>query len=103
MQESNVKETGAVISDLILNVIKFTSSLIKKYQLKGELNAEISPDVTAHFIFQLQLGIYDYLAKFKSVDFIESTKDGHLFSLHEDEMMDVVDDILLLLKKGLEA
>ncbi len=103
MQESNVKETGPIINDMIINVIKFTSSLIKKYQQKGELNSEISPDVAAHFIFQTQLGIYDYLAKFKGVDFLESTKNGHLFSLSEDEIMEVVDDILLLMKNGLKA
>jgi hypothetical protein len=103
MQDRNVKESGAIINDLILNIIKFTSSLIRKYQKKGELNADISPDVAAHFIFQTQLGIYDYMAKFKGVDFMESTKHGHLFSLSEDEIMMVVDDILLLIKNGLKT
>ena len=98
-----LKKQDTIINDMIINVIKFTSSLIKKYQQKGELNPEISPDVAAHFIFQTQLGIYDYLAKFKGVDFLESTKNGHLFSLSEDEIMDVVDDILLLIKNGLKA
>jgi AcrR family transcriptional regulator len=103
MQESNLEETGTIISNMIINVIKFTSSLIKKYQKRGELNADISPDVAAHFIFQSQLEIYDYLAKFKGHDFKESIKNGRLFSLSEVEIMNVVDEILALLKAGLKA
>lgn len=103
MQESDLEETGTIISDLIINVMKFTSSLVKKYQQKGELNAEISPDIAAHFIFQSQLEIYDYMAKFKGHDFKESIRKGHLFSMSEAEIMNVVDEILALLKAGLKA
>lgn len=103
LQESNVEETGTIVKDMVINVIKFTSQLVQKYQQKGELKAEISADVTAHFIFQTQLGIYDYLAKFKGIDFKESIKKGHLFPVSEEEIMTVVDEILTIIKSGIKA
>ena len=103
LQESNIEETGTVVKDMINGVLKFVTQLVQKYQQKGELNPEISAEVAAHFIFQTQLGIYDYLATFKGIDFKESIKNGHLFSVSESEIMMVVDEILVLLKKGLKA
>ena len=103
LQESNVEETGTVVKNMISGVLKFVTQLVRKYQQKGELNPEISADLTAHFIFQTQLGIYDYLALFKGIDFKESIKNGHLFSVSESEIMKVVDEILALLKAGLKA
>ncbi len=69
LQESNLDETGTVVKDMISEVLKFIASLVRKYQQRGELNPGISPEIAAHFIFQTQLGIYDYLAKFKGIDF----------------------------------
>jgi hypothetical protein len=84
-------------------VLNFVTQLVQKYQQKGELNPEISSEVAAHFIFQTQLGIYDYLSTFKGINFKESIKNGHLFSVSEAEIMKVVDEILALLKTGLKA
>ncbi len=103
MLESNEKETGTVVKDMISEVSKFVTSLIRKYQQKGELNSGIVPEVAAHFIFQTQLGIYDYLATFKGIDFKESIKNGRLFSVSEEEIMTVVDEMLTIIKTGLKA
>lgn len=102
-QESNLEETGTVIKDMIDKVLKFVMQLVKKYQQNGELNKEIPAEIAAHFIFQTQLGIYDYLATFKGINFKESIKNGHLFSMSEAEIMKVVDEILALLKTGLNS
>ncbi len=103
LQESNVEETGTVVKDMINRVLGFVTQLVLNYQKRGELNPQISADIAAHFIFQTQLGIYDYLATFKGIDFKESIKNGHLFPVSEDEIMTVVDEILALLKTGLKA
>ncbi len=103
LQESDLEQTGNAIKDMISEVIKFTASLVRKYQEKGELNPAISPDIAAHFIFQNQLGIYDYLAKFKGVDFKKVVKNGRLFSVSEEEIMEVVDEMLSIIKTGLIA
>ena len=102
LQESNMEETGSVVKDMISEVLKFITSLVRKYQQKGELNPMISPDIAAHFIFQNQLGIYDYLAKFKGINFKEVIKNGRLFSVSEEEIMYVVDEMLAIIKTGLE-
>ena len=101
MQESWKEETGTILKDLITNVQKFVAELVKKYQIKGELNASLSSEMAAHFIFQSQLGIYDYLAVNKGINFKESIKKGHLFSLSETEIMNSVDELLFILKSGL--
>ncbi len=103
MQESNEEETGTVLRDLFNEILSFITSLIEKYQQKGEINPLISAEIAAHFIFQSQLGIYEYLANFKGVSFKESIKSGQLFSFPETEIMHVVDEILLIIKSGLKA
>ncbi|MCG6189681.1 TetR/AcrR family transcriptional regulator [Maribellus maritimus] len=103
LQESNEEETGTVVKDMIKSVLKFVTQLIQKYQQKGELSDSVSPEVAAHFIFQTQLGIYEYLAAFKGIDFKESIKNGRLFSLSEKEIMKVVDEMLTIIKSGLKA
>lgn len=103
LQESNQEETGTVIKDMIGEVLKFITTLIRKYQQRGELNSQISPDIAAHFIFQNQLGIYDYLANFKGIDLKNIIKNGRLFSISEEEIMEVVNKMLEIIKTGLKA
>ena len=103
LQESDLEETRNVVKDMISEVLKFIASLVHDYQQKGELNPEISPEIAAHFIFQNQLGIYDYLAKFKGIDFKKVIKNGRLFSVSEEEIMNVVDEMLEIIKTGLKA
>jgi len=103
MQESHEEETDTIINEMISGVLKFTTQLIQKYQEKGELNSSISPQMAAHFIFQSQLGIYDYLAVFKGVNFKYSIKNGRLFSVSEEEIMKTVDEMLEIIKSGLKA
>lgn len=103
MQESHEEETGAVINELISGVLKFTSQLIQKHQEEGKLNLFVSPKLAAYFIFQSQLGIYEYLAAFKGINFKDSIKNGRLFSVSEDEIMKTVDEMLEIIKSGLKA
>lgn len=103
MLESHEEETGEVIQKMISDVLKFTTQLIQKYQEKGELNRDISSSMAAHFIFQSQLGIYEYLSIIKGISFRESIKSGRLFSISEDEIMKITDELLGIIKSGLKA
>jgi len=103
MLESHEEETGAVVKEIVGNVLKFVTLLVHEYQSKGELNNNISPELAAHFIFQSQLGLYDFLALNKGINFKESIKKGHLFSISEEEIMKTVDGLLTIIKSGLKS
>lgn len=103
LQENNNDEAGSALKELFNEVNKFIINLVINYQEKGELNKAISPEIAAHFIFQSQLGLYEYLANFKGLSFKESIKSGKLFAVSEEEMMKVVDEMLVIIKTGLKA
>lgn len=103
MQESNLEQTGTIVKDMIAGIMKFVSDLVRKYQEKGELNSAVSPDLASFFIFQSQLGIYEYLSAYKGINFKECIKNGHLFSVSEEEIMRIVDEIIVILKSGLKV
>jgi hypothetical protein len=103
LQESNHEETGTVVKDMINGVMKFVAELVRKYQGKGELNPSVSPELASFFIFQSQLGIYEYLSAYKGINFRECIKSGHLFSVSETEIMNIVDEIIVVLKSGLKV
>lgn len=103
LQENNDGEAGNILKELFNDVNKFIINLIINYQEKGELNKSISPEIAAHFIFQSQLGLYEYLANYQGISFKESIKKGKLFSVSESEIMKVVDEMLAIIKSGLKA
>ena len=103
LQESNLEETGTIVKDMINGIMKFVSDLVCKYQKKGEINPAVSPGLASFFIFQSQLGIYEYLSAYKGINFKECIKNGHLFSVTEEEIMSIVDEILAILKSGLKV
>ena len=100
--ESNAPEVKPIIDELKREVLLFVSSLIVVFQKKGEINSEVSPEVASQFIFQTQLGIYEYLSVFKGINFKESVQAGRLFPLSEEEIMTIVDEMLMIIKSGLK-
>jgi len=103
LQENNDDEAGSVLRELFNEVNTFVMNLVVNYQGKGELNKSVSPEIAAHFIFQSQLGLYEYLANFRGINFTESIKNRKLFSVSEEEMMNVVDEMLKIIQSGLKA
>lgn len=101
--ESNSTEVAPLIQNQKIKIHQFVIDLIYQFQIKGELNPSVSAELAAHFIFQTQLGIYDYLAVIKGINFRESIKNGRVFAVPEDEVMAVVNDILSIIKSGLKG
>jgi AcrR family transcriptional regulator len=101
--ESGTEEVRKLYSNLTKEALTLTKDLIVQFQNKGDLNPGINPEITAQFIYQTQLGIYEYLSFFKGVDFKEGIKNGsHFFNIAEEELMEVVDGFLQIIKSGLE-
>jgi AcrR family transcriptional regulator len=101
-QESNTPEIKLIIDDLKKEVLLFVSSLVVVFQKKREISRNVSPEVASQFIFQTQLGIYEYLSVFKGINFKESVQSGHLFPISENEIMEVVDEMLVIIESGLK-
>ena len=63
----------------------------------------IDPEKAAYLIVQIQLGIYDYLSLFKGINFLENiTHKKSVFSLPEEEIMEVANEFAQIIEKGLE-
>lgn len=102
LQEDNAAEVKSIVENLKKEILFFVSSLVAVFQKKGEVNKDISSEVAAQFIFQTQIGVYEYLSVFKGINFKESIQNGHLFPLSENEIMEVVDKMLVIIKSGLK-
>jgi len=101
LQESNTEEVKPFMDKLKTEVLDFTKNLVVIFQKNGDLNSKISPELAAHLIYQSLLSIYDYLSLNKGIDIKQSVRNGHLFSVSEEEIMEVVDDIVQIIKSGL--
>ncbi|MBN1819351.1 MAG: TetR/AcrR family transcriptional regulator [Prolixibacteraceae bacterium] len=103
MLETDTPEVTKLYDNIKSEAIKLTRDLIIQFQEKGKLNPELEPDMASHFIYQSQMGIYEYLAFNKKVNFKENIKkDQKLFELSEEEIMKVVDQIILIIRNGFE-
>jgi AcrR family transcriptional regulator len=101
--DNSSEEIQPLIQDLKLRVVEKTTGIIRQFQDSGKLTRSVSPEFAAHFIFQALLGIYDYLALAKGINFSESIKNGHLFAIPEAEVMEAVDELLRIIESGLKV
>lgn len=101
--ESDTEEVAKLYSDLKKEAINLTKNLIIQFQGKGALNKNLNPAIAAHFIYQSQLGIYDYLAMEKGINYKKILREqGKVFDLSEEEIMIIVDELILIIGSGLE-
>ena len=103
MLEWNTKELEHIVNSVKRRAIDLTEDMIIQYQQAGKLNPDIRPEIAAHLIMQVQLGIYDYLALFKGVNFKENIRrNQHVFNIDEDELLGVARHFADIIKSGLE-
>jgi len=103
MLEWNTKELEHIVNSVKKRAIKLTENMIIQYQQVGKLNPDVNPEIGAHFIMQVQLGIYDYLAVFKGVNFKENIrKNQHVFNINEEELIKIAKHFADIIKTGLE-
>jgi AcrR family transcriptional regulator len=103
LREYNAPEIKTIIDDYKKEVLLFISSLVVVFQKKGEINKDISPEVASQFIFQTQLGIYEYLSVFKGIDFRTIIEEKDSLPVTEKQIMEVADEMLVIVKSGLKA
>jgi len=101
-QGSNTPDVKSIIDGLKKEVLLFISSVVVVFQKRGEISRNVSPEVASPFIFQAQLGIYEYLSVFKGINFKETVQSGYLFPVSEIEIMEVVDEMLVIIESGLK-
>ncbi|NQU87181.1 MAG: TetR/AcrR family transcriptional regulator [Mariniphaga sp.] len=102
-QETDTNEIALLYNNIKHEAINLTKNLVIQFQEKGTLNPLVDPEVAAHFVFQTQLGIYEYLSFSKEINFKENIKTGQkVFDLSEEEIMEVVEEFLAIIRNGLE-
>ena len=103
MLEWNTKELESIVNSVKKRAIDLTESMIIEFQKADKLNPDIHPEIAAHLIMQVQLGIYDYLATYKGVNFKENIrKNQHVFNVKEEELIGIAKHFADIIKSGLE-
>jgi AcrR family transcriptional regulator len=103
LQETNAPEVKPLADEMKRENLLFLSGLVAVFQKKGELNPSVSPELISQLIFQARLGMYEYLAIFKGIDFKELVRNGQLVPLTEKEGMAIADEMLMVVKSGLSV
>jgi AcrR family transcriptional regulator len=102
-QEIDSEEVKHLYNDLKSEALNITRELIVQFQQEGSINEFADPEIAALFIFQSQLGIYEYMQFFKGVDFKKNIREGKkVFELAEEQIMEIVDKFLMAIMLGLE-
>lgn len=102
LRENNAHDVKPAIDNYKKEILLFISSLVIVFQKKGDIKRDVSAEMAAHFIYQTQLGIYEYLTTVEGVDFNEIVQAGRTLPLTEDQFMEVTDEMLAIIKSGLE-
>lgn len=101
--ENNTPELKEIISKLKLNILQLIEGLLKTFIDSGRLRNDINIQVTAFNIYHIQVGLFDYLSINKGIDFVKNIKEGKsVFSIEKSEIMDIVNNMIELLKIGIK-
>jgi TetR/AcrR family transcriptional regulator len=98
-QHAEVRPTQQELKRQIFEVLK---GMLKEQQLRGLVRKDLDLDLMAHSIFQLQSGMYDYLADRFQID-IRANIRAHkpIVALSDEEVLGVAREMAALLKNGI--
>lgn len=101
--ENNTPELKEIINNLKLNILKLVEDLIKHFIDSGKLRKDINVSITAFNIYHMQVGLFEYLSIKKEIDFVKNIQEGKsVFSIEKSEIMEVVNNMIELLKAGMQ-
>ena len=102
--ETNNPEIQPIIINLKQEIFKYVEILLEEFKKAGSIRQDVDIQLTAFSIYQIQVGIFDYLTHYKGVDFAQNIKEGRtIFSIEKKEIMKVVEGMVELLKSGIKA
>ena len=100
--ETNNHEIQHIISKLKQGIFKYVEDLLEQFIALGKIRQDIDVQLTAFSVFQIQVGLFDYLTHYKGVDFIKNIEEGKtVFSIEKVEIMKIVEKMVKLLKTGI--
>jgi len=101
--DNNNPDIQHIITKLKQEVFKYVEALLKDFKSAGLIRQDIDIQLTAFSIFQIQIGLFDYLTHYKGVDFIKNIKEGKtVFSIDKGEIMEIVEEMVKLLRIGIQ-
>jgi AcrR family transcriptional regulator len=98
-QHEEVRPTQQELKRQIFEVLK---GMLKEQQRRGLVREDLDLDLMAHSIFQLQAGMYDYLADRFGID-IRANIHAHkpVVELTEKQILEVAQEMAEMLKNGI--
>jgi TetR/AcrR family transcriptional regulator len=100
--ETNNPEIQHIIINLKREIFNYVEILLTEFKKKGAIRQDIDIQLTAFSVFQIQVGLFDYLTHYKGVDFIKNIKEGKtVFSIDKEEIMKIVKGMVELLRIGI--
>jgi TetR/AcrR family transcriptional regulator len=100
--ETNNPEIQHIIINLKRKIFNYIEILLTEFKKKGAIRQDIDIQLTAFSVFQIQVGLFDYLTHYKGVDFIKNIEEGKtVFSIDKEEIMKIVKGMVELLRIGI--
>ena len=100
--ETHNPEIQHIIAELKQSIFTYVELLIKEFMQKGLLRQDLDVHLTAFSVYQIQIGIFEFLSLYKGVDFIKNIEEGKtIFSIEKKQIMDIVIKMVELLKHGI--
>ena len=102
MIDTHNPEIQHIITELKQSIFIYIEKLIKEFMQKGLIRQDLDVHLTAFSVYQIQIGIFEFLSLYKGVDFIKNIEEGKtIFSIEKKQIMDVVIKMVELLKHGI--
>lgn len=99
--EKENEETGNVEIMIRNEIDILIKRLLEIHIKKGEIRNDVDIDVLSFTIMQVQTGIYDFIEKKFNLDFRKNIREKKpVFSLPEEEIVNIVKDFGTILEKG---
>ncbi|HVI48997.1 MAG TPA: TetR/AcrR family transcriptional regulator [Chitinophaga sp.] len=102
--EKNSDELGNIQEYVTMKMMNPLIRILKEKIRQGQIRDDISPELMAVHVLQVQHALYDYLSLIYRIDFRKNIKKKKpVLSLPEDEILKAATGFALLLKNGLTA
>ncbi|MDF1548497.1 MAG: TetR/AcrR family transcriptional regulator [Bacteroidales bacterium] len=100
--ETNTPELKQIINNFKQGIYKYTEILLENFVHAGLLRQDIDIKLSAFLIFQIQVGLFDYLSTYKGIDFMKNIKEGKtIYTIKEEEVMEIVYKMVDIIKHGI--
>lgn len=101
--ETHNPEVQQLIADFKQGIFKYVELMLENFVQAGLLRQNIDIQLTTFIVFQIQVGLFEYLAAYEGVDFIKNIAEGKtVFAIEKEKIMGIVLKMVDIIKLGIQ-